>query len=230
MDENSTGTVVISVGKDLLGNVQVTIRDNGCGIPYKKLERIFSYTEKGNKKFNLSIGLREVRDIMWSWHGRIDLVSTEGQGTVVTLLLPSNTHFQLIEEETESGKIANTTQESLAGKSNLYNPQMATHFILVDSSLDYQQSCKSAAAVAGVELKTYSTPDALLNELDGIRKDTCFFIEYLPQSKFSGIELARTLFEKGYSNLVIVSNFLPDVPQLPFIKRVMSKNLPIFTR
>ncbi|MDR0646969.1 MAG: hypothetical protein LBF43_00840 [Puniceicoccales bacterium] len=214
-----SGAIVISVGKDVLGNVQVSLRDNGRGIPLERLNEVLEHEERC-EKYGLSIGLQEAREIMRSWHGRLELDSSQENGTNVTLLLPDKSRFQLIEEDIYG-------QGSFQTRS-AYDPKSASNFVLIDSDLDYQKSCEMMAQSLGLTLQTYSTMDDVWKDLHSFDKRTCFFIEYVPNDEFNAIDYARDLYSKGYENLVLVASFLPEVPECSIVKKIVSRDLPIF--
>lgn len=74
--------------------VDLTIRDNGPGIPAENLPRIFDryYTTKSGPdasgKGGTGLGLSCCRDVIEAHHGRIRVESTVGKGTAFTLKLP----------------------------------------------------------------------------------------------------------------------------------------------
>ncbi len=67
--------------------VEVTVEDNGCGIPREALEKIsepfFTTKADGN-----GLGLSICRSIIWDIGGAMRIDSREGEGTVVRLSLP----------------------------------------------------------------------------------------------------------------------------------------------
>lgn len=66
----------------------VEVRDNGCGIPADKLDRIWEpfYTTKGET--GTGLGLDLVRQIVTAHRGTIEVESEVGKGTTFTLRLP----------------------------------------------------------------------------------------------------------------------------------------------
>lgn len=69
-------------------NFQVTVKDNGCGIPRENLKKIFDvfFPTKGHK--GTGFGLAVVKKIVHEHSGRIDVSSEPGKGTTFTLTLP----------------------------------------------------------------------------------------------------------------------------------------------
>jgi signal transduction histidine kinase len=91
------GRVVIKIAPDPeAGTVDITIRDNGCGIPAEVLPRIFDpyFTTKhgpdASGKGGTGLGLANCREIIEAHHGRIRVESAVGRGTAFTLKLPAS--------------------------------------------------------------------------------------------------------------------------------------------
>jgi len=95
----STGTISISTAlvEDM---VEVTIADNGCGIPAENIEKIYDpfFTTKEVGR-GTGQGLAITRSIVIDKHGGdIRVASKPGEGTRFTLCLPVNGRQQNIEE------------------------------------------------------------------------------------------------------------------------------------
>jgi signal transduction histidine kinase len=69
--------------------VVIAVSDTGCGIPAESLSRIFEpfFTTKEAGK-GVGLGLAVVYGIVTRHHGRIDVSSTVGSGSVFTVHLP----------------------------------------------------------------------------------------------------------------------------------------------
>ncbi|WP_457573933.1 sensor histidine kinase [Desulfolithobacter sp.] len=81
-------TITVTTNRDQRGIV-LTIADDGPGIPRQVLEHIFEAfreTDAGST----GLGLPWVRQIIEEHRGTIDLRSTSGQGTTVTITLPTH--------------------------------------------------------------------------------------------------------------------------------------------
>ncbi len=92
------GTIIVDVRKTS-SQVTVSVSDTGRGIPeeyiYKIFERFYQ-TDTVSSCFTLGtgIGLALSKGIMDMHHGKIDVKSKVGQGTIFTLVLPlGNRHF-----------------------------------------------------------------------------------------------------------------------------------------
>jgi two-component system NtrC family sensor kinase len=77
-----------SLGDDMM--IRVRIRDTGTGIPPDALEKIFTpyYTTK-EPVDGTGLGLYVTRNNVERLHGRMQVESTEGEGTCFTLFFPS---------------------------------------------------------------------------------------------------------------------------------------------
>ncbi len=81
--------VLIDKKKKIPGFVQITIKDNGPGIPAKIRERLFEpYNSGKESSTNSGLGLAIVHSIVKEMQGRITCDSRQGQGTSFTVLLP----------------------------------------------------------------------------------------------------------------------------------------------
>jgi signal transduction histidine kinase len=81
------GTLTLATGRPSPGEVSVCVRDEGVGIPPEDVERIFRlyYTTKPQGS---GLGLALVYRIVQLHDGRIDVDSTVGRGTAMTVTLP----------------------------------------------------------------------------------------------------------------------------------------------
>lgn len=77
--------IIVSAGLSQKGSGQVTVRDNGSGIPKEIMDSIF-VPFFSTKKSGSGIGLSLSKQIMLLHGGKIQLQSTETEGTTVSLL------------------------------------------------------------------------------------------------------------------------------------------------
>lgn len=83
------GTINVAAN-EAEGFIQVTIGDDGCGIPEKHLPNVKKKFYKANQTVRGSgIGLALADEIMTLHSGSLDIESTEGVGTVVTITIPT---------------------------------------------------------------------------------------------------------------------------------------------
>ena len=91
---SDTGGVVTINADEIDKKVVITIADNGCGIPAQHLPKVKQKFYKANQTVRGSgIGLAVADEIVKLHKGTLDIDSTEGVGTTVTIKIP------VIEEE-----------------------------------------------------------------------------------------------------------------------------------
>lgn len=73
------------------GGVRVTVQDSGRGIPPEVLAHLGERGESHGKAGGSGLGLYHARSSAESWGGRLEIASTSGQGTTVSILLPRAT-------------------------------------------------------------------------------------------------------------------------------------------
>jgi signal transduction histidine kinase len=87
---NGNGTVGVSVKEAKIGDrsaVAIAVRDNGCGIPEKEIERIWDpYVT--HKPGGTGLGLPIARQTILAHGGTIKTTSVVGKGTEITVKLP----------------------------------------------------------------------------------------------------------------------------------------------
>jgi two-component system, OmpR family, sensor histidine kinase SenX3 len=74
--------------------LQISVRDNGQGIPSRDLDRVFERfyrvdRARGRERGGTGLGLAIVRHVAENHGGRVDVESIEGSGSVFTLTVPS---------------------------------------------------------------------------------------------------------------------------------------------
>ncbi|MGE7595466.1 sensor histidine kinase [Peribacillus frigoritolerans] len=71
-------------------HTQITIADNGRGIPSKDLDQVFERYYRGTNtasKHGTGLGMAIARDIILAHKGKLDLTSIENRGTTITILM-----------------------------------------------------------------------------------------------------------------------------------------------
>lgn len=83
-------TIRVSAGR-IGGEIRLTVADEGRGIPAEVKEKVFDRFEShslGSRHRGVGLGLSMVRSIVELHGGRVELDSTPGQGTRVTVVFP----------------------------------------------------------------------------------------------------------------------------------------------
>jgi len=86
----ANGSVEVSTALRNARQVELTVRDNGCGMSRDYLQTRLFKPFSSTKKNGLGIGLFQARKILEAHHGDIEVESTTGVGTVFRVLLPLN--------------------------------------------------------------------------------------------------------------------------------------------
>lgn len=84
------GTITIELREDSSGQLQLSVKDTGIGIPNKDLGKLFKVEEKYTRQglqgeVGTGLGLPMCYEIMKKHHGSIDVESEEGKGTTFIL-------------------------------------------------------------------------------------------------------------------------------------------------
>ena len=99
----SGGRISVVIQKNDGDKVQITVTDNGIGIPEKDLPHLFERFYRVEKSRNTDaggtgLGLSIAKEIIDAHGGKIIITSTEGKGTQTTLILPMKAEI-LIDEQ-----------------------------------------------------------------------------------------------------------------------------------
>lgn len=82
------GTIVVSASEED-GFITITVSDTGCGIPESELSKVKErFYKANNQKHGFGIGLAVADEIVAMHNGELDIKSSEGIGTTVTVRLP----------------------------------------------------------------------------------------------------------------------------------------------
>lgn len=93
LKHTAAGAVTVSCGADA-ERFFFTVRDTGSGIPADQLPHIFTrfYRGTGTMTGGLGLGLAIVKELVDVMEGRIEVASTPGTGTAVTVFFPYKPH------------------------------------------------------------------------------------------------------------------------------------------
>jgi signal transduction histidine kinase/pSer/pThr/pTyr-binding forkhead associated (FHA) protein len=100
---HSEGLIQVATELAPDGNLIIRVRDNGCGIPPDKIERIFFpfFTTKGSRGTGLGLPMCK-KVIEEDLGGTISVESIVGEGTAFTMLLPPNLPAGTVAEDTSA--------------------------------------------------------------------------------------------------------------------------------
>lgn len=76
--------------RGVANGVEISVRDNGVGIPDEILTRLFDSRAEGSACGAAGLGLFLVRQLIAGWGGTLQIQSEAGRGTTVTFFVPSD--------------------------------------------------------------------------------------------------------------------------------------------
>jgi two-component system sensor histidine kinase BaeS len=85
----SAGGTVRVTGRGSNGSIEITVADDGEGIPPDLLPRVFDRFVRGRSSTGSGLGLAIVRDVVEAHGGAVSIASTPDQGTTVRVTLPT---------------------------------------------------------------------------------------------------------------------------------------------
>jgi len=173
-----SSTKIIKVGVEVRSkSVHIAIEDTGCGIPKNKLDEIFQEGFSFNKKDGTGIGLSYVKKAIFSWGASYNITSVEGKGTTFTFIL-------------------NRTNDNLENK-----------YYLVDDKQSIRDAWELSASRSNVTLETFQNSKDFLNNLSRIDVNAHIYIDHDLNENQTGLELAKTLHERGYGNIYLATGY-----------------------
>ena len=187
----SGGTLTIATRTEAGGNgnmVRISVTDTGLGMPQRVQERAFDpfFTTKAVGE-GTGLGLSQIHGFAAQAGGRAELSSREGQGTTVSILLPS-TMKALTELDAEDGGAVLPS---------------GTKVLLVEDNAQVQAFGAELLNDIGCEVRCASSGEEGLQILADYEPDAVITDIIMPG--MSGIDLARRLAERNPSLPVILA-------------------------
>jgi signal transduction histidine kinase len=180
------------------GQVIVTVRDNGRGIPPELLARLGRLGETHGKPEGLGLGLYRAKKDAAAWGGTLEIKSIAGKGTTVEFRLPLATP-----------------------------PGDGPDAVLVDDDPLVTMTWSLAAKAKGLTLAAFGAPDEFLSRVDEFPKDTPIYLDCDLGGGPQGDQIAQGLHARGFSNLFLSTGRTPDsFPPMPWIKSIIGKEPP----
>jgi CheY-like chemotaxis protein len=162
--------------------VQLTVRDEGCGMPREVLARVFEpfYTTKDVGKGS-GLGLPQVYGFAQQSRGKVAIESEVGKGTEVTLLLPRSLREPSaeIEEPVASAMRSDGTSRGLA--------------LLVEDDAELAALTREMLAYLGFEVILAASAAAALGALANARRIDVVLSDIMMPGGTSGLELGREI-------------------------------------
>ena len=100
------------------------------------------------------------------------------------------------------------------------------HCVLIDDDFLVRKTWEMASKTAGLHIRTFATLSEFETLSASLNKDVKIFVDYRLEEG-SGIEVTRTLFDRGFGNLYLATGMrecdLPPLSEIPWIKEIGGK-------
>ena len=167
--------------------IRLTVADNGCGMNETQIARIFDpFYSTRQEQGGMGLGLSIVYGIVKRQGGDIDIRSSPGQGTTVTVLLPRN--LSPSERRTKMTKV-----------------------LIVDDDAAYRDSLQSLLGLHGLEAAVAATGDEALKTAAMFKPDV-LVIDWLLSNHVDGFDVIQALRASGLTSPVILISGYPSPP------------------
>ncbi len=211
---------------------KLTITDQGPGIPAEILNNL---GKRGNttKSTGNGLGIYHAKNSIEQWNGHFE-VNSSSAGTTIIITIPvtgitvstatpvSNTTDIIYNSATK-----NITDNNSAVQKSVDSMADSKFIVLLDDDQLMHMTWEVKATRAGFDFRAFATPAELFAELDTLPEDTIFYIDSSLGDEQKGEDIARSLYEKGYTNLYLTTGYEPErFKDLTFLKGVIGKEAP----
>ncbi|MBN8549239.1 MAG: response regulator [Deltaproteobacteria bacterium] len=158
------------VSTELVGDkVRIAVSDNGVGIPPAKMEKLFQRFERGEDTYSKSqegtgIGLNLTRRLIELNGGRIEVESSEGNGSTFAIFMPLATASEgvvVTQQDTQDTKVRLDGLSTLVVDDNKDTCEVLKQILLASGA-----TVQTAHTVKdGISLLKDSVPDIVLTDL-----------------------------------------------------------------
>ncbi|MCH2191660.1 MAG: ATP-binding protein [Gammaproteobacteria bacterium] len=182
----------------------IRVSDSGIGIPADMLERVFNEFEQiGNenrdREKGLGLGLSIVKRLCAIANFKIDLESTVGQGTTVSLYVPTISSGQSIDD---------------GENSNQEQPLQALDVVIIDDDADIRAGMTQVLSNWGCSVKAYGNAEELQSSLVSYPKPPdCIISDLRLSGDKNGLELIeyiREEFNREIPSLLVTGDTSPE--------------------
>lgn len=185
--------------------LKILVTDNGIGIPKDRLDKVFemgrSYKPNGN-----GLGLYQAREIVSALGGEIEITSTEGKGTTVTIAML---------RESEGVQYAQADVS-------------AFDFVLIDDSTVRRLNGQKRAELKGKKLGVFKNVSEFRdsNKLHDFDKNIPIYLDSdLGEDEPGEVSARKLHYESGFRNIILYT--AGNVAQLrsqsmPWIREIIS--------
>ncbi len=174
--------------------VMLQIIDNGIGILEEDISRIFEpfYTKKVMGRSGTGLGMAVVWGTVKDHHGYIDIQSVEGQGTTVTIYLPSTKAPRMQVNETE-----NIEEMSGAGQ----------RILVIDDVKEQREIATAILSQIGYQVESVSSGETAIDYLLDHQVDL-LVLDMIMEPGIDGLETyRRIIYNHPGQRAIITSGF-----------------------
>ncbi len=211
------GDITLSAKQDDEGRLQISVKDNGAGLPKEMLSKIFEmfYQAKQNidrSQGGLGIGLALVKNIVELHDGTVEAYSSGlGYGSEFVLRMPLAISSSPSKDAQNTLPITNTAKRRI---------------LLVDDNVDALNSLGSMLEISGHDVKTFDNPIAALAALEHFKPEIAILDIGLPV--VDGCELAEQMGAKlgqGVCQLIALTGYGQETDRAKSLAAGFSKHL-----
>ncbi len=182
--------------------VELSIKDNGQGIPTEQLDRIFEpYFTTKEAGEGTGLGLSIVHGIVNSYHGYIDVESEPKSGTTFRILLPTEEKAAALQEIKQSEKLQ-------TGGGNL---------LFIDDELTIVSTNRILLEKRGFQVAGFTDPETALERFAANPELFTAVLTDMTMPEMDGLELAKNIRRirpnipiiicTGYSDIINEENY-----------------------
>ena len=193
--------VVVCVKKPGDGGVEISVTDQGIGIPERDLERIFERfyrvdPARSRATGGTGLGLAIVKHVTAAHGGRVTVRSVEGAGSTFTLWLPLRSDMTA---RAPIGPAPNTFPPSLSRQEGL----SVTRVLVVEDEESFSDAISYMLRKEGFEVAVCATGPDALDTFDRTGADLVLLDLMLPG--LPGSEVCRSLRERSSVPVIMLT-------------------------
>jgi CheY-like chemotaxis protein len=190
LDQTLQGFETIMPGR----YVVLAISDNGMGIPAESLNMIFEpfYSSKNMGQSGTGLGMTVVWGTIKDLGGYLDVVSTPGAGTTITMYLPAH-------EGQERSLIKDQQDHAIRGNGEL--------LLLVDDEIEQRILGQKLLSLLGYTVETVASGEDSLDFLKD-RPVDLMLLDMIMGTGLDGLDTYRRILEiRPHQKVIIVSGY-----------------------
>lgn len=205
----------ISVSVAVKDEIEISIVDNGSGIPEEILNKLgkceVTSKRQNNAEGGSGIGLLHAKKLINSWNGSLIIQSNLNSGTEVKIIIPIS--------KREPKKLEQSTNSKYFG----------VDVVLIDDDLISHMTWNIAAKGNGKKLLAIADPHEFWSCLGDIKQSTPIYIDSNLGNNLKGEVIAKSIYDSGFRNIYLTTGFDPtEFSHLSYIKGVIGKTPPNF--